>query len=365
MVVLSGGTGDGAGRRCLPPALVAAEVLLACVDGAIASVAVFQLLRMYFRNQQLGWTRQKIFHLMIGSSNIGYLIYFITTLVATCEGWLCWSGGCGFILMACPQILFLAAFLLLLSFWVDLCHQPNDEDEEDDGQGYNETLLEKSKVKPGSHQAVGRRRCCSLRTIHVGSRQKFVIMVIVLTFICVVAFTLLIWAGKGKNPIDASVMARVYLDIFSAVFLLLGGALACYGILLFLKMKKVRSEMVSTEMWKVAGLAVLSLLCFVSSSILALVTNIPLQVLSYWLPDQPNSIDSSVFIFLYYFIGSSVPSGFVLWVMREMPPRLIVERPIQSSVVTIIRDRPTASQNPQWRAAVTSSQNKALKASPI
>ncbi|KAM0932742.1 hypothetical protein DsansV1_C42g0239581 [Dioscorea sansibarensis] len=60
MVVLLGRTGDGAGRTCLPPALAAAEVLLACVDGAIASVAVFQLLRMHFWNQQLGWTRQKV-----------------------------------------------------------------------------------------------------------------------------------------------------------------------------------------------------------------------------------------------------------------------------------------------------------------
>ncbi|KAJ0985953.1 hypothetical protein J5N97_004309 [Dioscorea zingiberensis] len=235
MVALLGGMWSWLGRSCLPPALAAADVILACVDGAIASAAFFQLLRIHFRNQQLGWTRQKIFHLMIGSSNIGYLIYFITTLVATCEGWLCWSHGCGFILMACPQILFLAAFLLLLSFWVDLCHQPNDEDEEDDGQGYNETLLEKSKIKPGLHHADGQRRCCSFRTIHVGSRQKYVIMVIGLTFICVVAFTLLIWVGRGKNPIDSSVMARVYLDIFSAVVLLLGGALACYGILLFLK----------------------------------------------------------------------------------------------------------------------------------
>ena len=34
----------------------------------------------------------------------GYLIYFITTLVAACEGWLCWSHGCGFILMGMPPL---------------------------------------------------------------------------------------------------------------------------------------------------------------------------------------------------------------------------------------------------------------------
>ncbi|XP_072994577.1 tobamovirus multiplication protein 1 isoform X1 [Typha latifolia] len=350
-------------RSCLPPATVAADAVLAAVDGGIAVLAFLQLLRIHLRNQHLGWTRQKIFHFMIGSSNIGFFVYFVCTLLATCEGWLCWSHGCGFVLMACPQILFLAAFLLLLSFWVDLCHQTNDEDEEDDERSYNEALLDKSESKPGLSHINVRRRCCSFRTIHVGSRQKFVILVIMLTFVFMVAFAVLIWAGRGKNPIDSSLMARVYLDIFSVANLLLGGALACYGLLLFSKMRKVRSDMVSAEMWKVASLAAVSLICFTSSAVLALVTSVP--VFLHWYSVHSDSVSCSLFMFLYYFIGSSVPSGFVLWVMRDMPPQLATDRPVQSTVVTFVRDRTTATQNPQWRTAVASSQNKALKASPI
>lgn len=58
------------------------------------------------------------------------------------------------------------------------------------------------------------------------------------------------------------------------------------------------------------------------------------------------------------FSGSSVPSGFVLWVMREMPPRLVADShiPARPTVVNFISERTT--QNPQWRATVTSSQNK-------
>ncbi|XP_010918785.1 tobamovirus multiplication protein 1 isoform X1 [Elaeis guineensis] len=357
-----GGLGDG---KCLPPAIVATVTVLAVVDGGIAIVAFLQLLRIHLRNQQLGWTRQKIFHLMIGSSNLGYLAHFIFTLVATCGGWLCWSHGCGFILMACPEILFLAAFLLLLSFWVDLCHQSNDEEEEEDGTSSNEALLEKSRTKSSSLHTDGRRRCCSFQSMHVGSRQKFVILVIVLTFVFMIAFALLIWIGRAKDPIDSSLVASVYLDTFSVAILLLGCALARYGLLLFSKMSKIRSEMASTEMWKVASLAALTLICFTLSAVLALATSIPLQVLSYWHSAHLNSISSSVLIFLYYFIGSSVPSGFVLWVVRELPPQLAAHRSEESRVVTFIRESLVDTHNLQWRTAVTSSQSKALKASPI
>ncbi|KAG6494036.1 hypothetical protein ZIOFF_049054 [Zingiber officinale] len=457
-----------AAMRCLPKEVAAADAVLAAVDGAVAVVAFLQvgivpplklaicffvardlieeLFRIHLRNQQLGWTRQKIFHLMIGSSNIGYVAYFISALVATCKGWQCWSHGCGFVLMVGPQIIFFAAFLLLISFWVDLCHQASDDEEEDYERGYSEALLDKSMDKQGRPHVDGCRVFCFPRAIQVGSRQKFVILVIALTFISMIVFSILIWIGGGKNSIDSSIAARVYLYTFSAAMLLLGGALASYGdypfsivelvvlnvvevrilmvvsvavrrgdvedlfesdqgrwseggyarkkadsplvavetrevqqqqqqhdgdeslhvqwwTLLFSKMSKVRSEMASTEMWKVASLAAVSVLSFTSSAVLALSTTVPLEMLSHWPSQHSENLISSIFIFLYYFIGSSVPSGFVLLVMRDMPPPHVAyaHRPSQSTVVTFIRERDSASQNPQWRNTVTSSQNKPLR----
>ncbi|XP_042394883.1 tobamovirus multiplication protein 1-like isoform X1 [Zingiber officinale] len=356
-----------AAMRCLPKEVEVAGAVLSAVDGAVAVVAFVQLFRIHLRNQQLGWTRQKIFHLMIGSSNIGYLAYFISALIATCEGWRCWSHGCGFAFMACPQIIFIAAFLLLISFWVDLCHQASDDEEEDYEPGCTEALLDKSMNKQDQLHADGCRVFCFPRTIHVGNRQKFVILVIALIFISMIAFSILIWIGGGKNPIDSPLVARVYLYTSSVAMLLLGGAFACYGTLLFSKMSKVRSEMTSTEMWKVASLAAVTVLCFTSSAVLAVTTTVPLEMLSNWHPRDSENLLSSVFVFLYYFIGSTVPSGFVLWVMREMPPSHVnyTHRTPQSTVVTFIRERDSAAQNPQWRDAVTSLQNKGLKSSPI
>ncbi|XP_028059951.1 uncharacterized protein LOC114263589 isoform X2 [Camellia sinensis] len=90
-----------------------------------------------------------------------------------------------------------------------------------------------------------------------------------------IASTILIWIGMGRNPVDSKVVARVYVDFSAVVTLLLGGALACYGLVLFLKMRKVRSERASSEMRKVAGLAIVSVLCFTSSALVALFTDIP------------------------------------------------------------------------------------------
>ncbi|KAH9797708.1 DUF1084 domain-containing protein [Citrus sinensis] len=326
---------------CFPGLLVGVNVGLAFVDGIIASLAFAQfldwvcfgltgfeirwkLIRIHLRNSQLGWTRQKVFHLLIGSSNVGYLLYFVLTLVAACNGWLCWSYSCGFIAMAFPRLLLFAAFLLLLSFWVDLCHQPDDEEEEDEEHGFLEALLKRSLSKPGSPNTDTRRICVPFHSIHVGSRQKIVILATVLVFILMMTFAVVIWIGMGENPIDSSMVARVYVSLFSIAILLLGGALAGYGLILCLKMRTVRSERAPSEMWKIAGLAVVSVLCFTPSA----------------------------------FIGSSVPSAFVLWEMRDLPPFVVANRQDESRTITFIRDSSAAVNHRQRWTTATSAQNQ-------
>ncbi|KAI7999874.1 Tobamovirus multiplication protein 1 [Camellia lanceoleosa] len=346
---------------CYPKTFVGVNAALACIDASIAVLAFYQLMRIHARNSHLGWTRQKVFHLIIGSSNVGYFFYFVLTLVAACKGWLCWSHSCGFIVMAFPKILFLAAFLLLLSFWVDLCHQTNDEDDEDEECSPREALLERTSNKPHSN-ADSHRRCCPFRIVHVGSRQKIVILVTALIFVLMIASTILIWIGMGRNPIDSEVVARVYVDFSAVVTLLLGGALACYGLVLFLKMRKVRSERASSEMRKVAGLAIVSVLCFTSSAFVALFTDIPM--LYDWNHEHVDGVYTSLLLILYYFIGSSIPSAFVLWVMRELPPSIAVNIVEESRTIAFIHDS-SVSIHPQTWAAAASSQNQVSRASPI
>ncbi|GAB4828636.1 hypothetical protein Ancab_018301 [Ancistrocladus abbreviatus] len=356
---MSGFKGSGA---CFPRFLIADYVALAFIDGALAVLAFWQLIRIHSRNTQLGLTRQKVFHLMIGFSNLGDCFYFVLTLIATCAGWPCWASSCGFIFMACPKILFIAAFLLILSFWVDLCHQADDEDDEEEYSS-REVLLEKTANKSTSSNTCVHQECFPLPPVHVGNRQKIVILVTVLVFMLMLVFAVLIWIGMGKNPIDSATVARVYVDLFAVAIFLLGVALACYGLLIYLKMSRVRSERASSEMWKVTGLAVVSLGCFTTSALVALLTDIPL--LYRWHRQHVSGVTATLLVILYYFIGSSVPSAFVLWVMRELPPTVAVHKPDESRIVTFITDRSPGSHNSQHWTAIASSQNQISRVSPI
>ncbi|XP_028966091.2 tobamovirus multiplication protein 1-like isoform X2 [Malus domestica] len=324
---------------CFPRVLVGVNVGLALVDGIIAFLAFYQLIRIHLRNSQLGWTRQKVFHLLIGSSNLGCLIYFVLTLFAACKGWQCWSNSCGFSLMALPEILFFAAFLLLLSFWVDLCHQADDEDEEDEGS-FREALLEKTFSKPNSLDRDSYRNCFPLRFVHIGSRQRIVIMVTVLVFVIMIASAVIIWIGMGKKSIDSALVARVYVDLFAIAILVLGGALACYGLLLCLRMRNVRSERASSEMWK---------------------------MLYDWHQLHMNDVYTSLLLILYYFVGSSIPSALVLWVVRELPPSIAANIREEPSTITFVSGGSTTLQHPQsWTAAMSlRNQVQISRASPI
>lgn len=348
--------------HCFPRPILAVNLALALLHALVAFLASFQLLRIHTRNSQLGWTRQKVFHVLIGSSNLGYVIYLTLTLIAACKGWTCWSHSCGFIFMAFPKILFFAAFLLLLSFWVDLCHQP-DDDEDYEGSFSEEPLLEKASNELNLASIDSHRKCFPLRFSRVGNRQKIVILVTLLVFIIAMAFAIIIWIGLGKNPIDSEVAARVYLYLSATGMLLLGGALACYGILLCLKMSKVRAEKPSSEMWKVAGLTIVSVICFTSSSCVELLTDIPMQY--DWHQRRLNDVSTSLLLILYYFVGSSIPSAVVLWVMRELPSAEAAGIPEESSTIAFVADSSIAIHHPQRWTTATSMQNQTSRASPI
>ncbi|XP_017406021.1 tobamovirus multiplication protein 1 isoform X1 [Vigna angularis] len=341
--------------HCFPRLVLVVNLVLALLHALVASLAFFQLTRIHLRNAQLGLTRQKVFHLLIGSSNLGYVIYLALTLVAACKGWTFWSHSCGFMFMAFPKVLFFAAFLLLLSFWVDLCHQADDDDDYE-GSFCENPLLEKTSNESNIASIDSHRKCFPLRLSRVGNRQKIVILVTLLVFITMMAFALIIWIGLGNNPIDSEVAAQVYLDLSAIGMILLGGALACYGILLCLKMSKVRAEKPSSEMWKVAGLTIVSVLCFTSSSCVELLTDIPMQY--NWHQQRLNDAYTSLILVLYYFVGSSIPSAVILWVMRELPPAEAAVVPEESRTITFVADSSIAIHHPQRWTTATSVQNQ-------
>ncbi|KAK8287959.1 hypothetical protein V6Z12_D07G093100 [Gossypium hirsutum] len=269
---------------------------------------------------------------MIGSSNCGYFIYFLCMVVATCKRWLCWSNVCGFVLMALPKILFLAAFLLLLSFWADLCHQANDEEDGDEENSSRKPLLETSKTK-----------------------------VIVLNVLLIIAFAAIIRIEQ-KNPSNSLVFARVYIDFLATLVLLMGVAFGCYGFLLFSKLRRVRSEKASSEMRKVVGLAVVSVLCFTSSSLIALFTDVLL--FHHWNPEKINGVKAPILLILHHVLGSSVPFAFGLWFMRELPAPSTSNRQVQPRAITFISYGSAGRHHHQYCPTATSSEKQVSRTSP-
>ncbi|KAG4137677.1 hypothetical protein ERO13_D07G086500v2 [Gossypium hirsutum] len=320
--------------KCYPFNLLFVNIALICLDVVLAFIAFFQLCRIHLRNQRVGWTRQKVLHLMIGSSNCGksYFIYFLCMVVATCKRWLCWSNVCGFVLMALPKILFLAAFLLLLSFWADLCHQANDEEDGDEENSSRKPLLETSKTK-----------------------------VIVLNVLLIIAFAAIIRIEQ-KNPSNSLVFARVYIDFLATLVLLMGVAFGCYGFLLFSKLRRVRSEKASSEMRKVVGLAVVSVLCFTSSSLIALFTDVLL--FHHWNPEKINGVKAPILLILHHVLGSSVPFAFGLWFMRELPAPSTSNRQVQPRAITFISYGSAGRHHHQYCPTATSSEKQVSRTSP-
>ncbi|CAI0475101.1 unnamed protein product [Linum tenue] len=324
---------------CFHPGVLAVNVGLASLDGILAFLAFYQ-----------------VFHVLVGSSNLGYFLYFAASPIAYHNKWLCWSYSCGFILMAFSKILFFGAFLLLLSFWVDLCHQADDEDYEEEDFNFHEPLLEMPPEHSGSTHGESQRACLPFRSIRVGSRQRVVILVIILAFVSTITCAALFWIDMSNGFSHSSLLAMIYEDISDVVMLLLGGALACYGLVLYLKMRRVRSERAASDIWKVAGLAVVAVICFTTSALVAFLANIPVRY--NWQQLDGNDLLTSVLLILYYFIGSSVPSAFLLWIMRELPPPLMSSVPEESTTITFVSDSTGVMHNPQRWTTSASLQNQ-------
>ncbi|KAF1868374.1 hypothetical protein Lal_00008181, partial [Lupinus albus] len=323
--------------HCFSRTLFAVNVGVALFHGVIAFLSFFQLLRIHMRNVQLHWTRQKV---------ISFIRYCHLLLLAV-------DGRFGPTLVVLslwlsPKYFFLQHFFFFYPSGLTYAIS----------QMMTMTMKEVFVRKTSNELANidNHRKCFPVRFSRVGNRQKIVILVAMLSFITMMAFAVIIWIGLGQNPIDSEVAVEVYLDLSAIVMLLLGGGLACYGTLLYLKMSKVRAEKPSSEMWKVAGLTIVSVLCFTSSSCVELLTDIPM--LHDWHQYRLNDVYTSFLLILYYFVGSSIPSALVLWVMRELPPAESDSMQEESSTIAFVADSSVAIHHPQRWITATSMQNQ-------
>ncbi|KAG4987707.1 hypothetical protein JHK82_030068 [Glycine max] len=115
-------------------------------------------------------------------------------------------------------------------------------------------------------------------------------------------------------------------------------------------MATITQSTFSSNFSNVAGLIIVSVLCFTSSSCVELLTDIPYN----WHLRRLNDVYSSLLLVLYYFVGSSIPSPLVLWVMRELPPKEAASISEESSTIAFVVDSSIAIHHPQrWTTATS------------
>ncbi|XP_075487242.1 uncharacterized protein LOC142526621 [Primulina tabacum] len=119
-----------------------------------------------------------------------------------------------------------------------------------------------------------------------------------------VASSLLIWIGMGKNPIDSVVVAQAC--VCRSHFHISSFTGNCLGML-----------------WLLAGLAIVCVVSFTSSASVALATNIPHSMycswLYHWHGKQMDGLYTALVQVLYYFIGKGfnffVPKVMTNWIL--------------------------------------------------
>ncbi|KAH1116949.1 hypothetical protein GYH30_046359 [Glycine max] len=94
-----------------------------------------------------------------------------------------------------------------------------------------------------------------------------------------------------------------------------------------------------------AGLTIVFVLCFTSSSCVELLTDIPMQY--NWHLRRLNDVYSSLLLILYYFVGSPIPLASVLWVMIGLPPEEADSIFEESSTMAFVADSSIAIHYPQ------------------
>ena len=263
---LVGAAADGGDAR--------AYAAVACAYGAVAAVALVQLLRIQARVPEYGWTTQKVFHLLNFVQN-GMRAAVFALFHAVDGG----KGGVGGVrvlsdvLVDAPMLLFFTTYTLLVLFWAEIFHQARS--------------LPTERLKP-----------------------------------CFVLANALVYLGEGGMWVAQGVhysggvarAARLYL---AAVSLLAAAGFVVYGGQLFCMLRRfpVESKGRSKKMLEVGSVTAICTLCFAGRAAAVLASEFAGGGAALDAYDRPFANA------LYYGLTELVPSVLVLFILRKLPPK--------------------------------------------
>jgi len=280
------------------------DVIVYVLAGLYALVVIIptvQLLRIFLRIPDLGWTTQKLFLVLTLLSCLVRCVFFVIVP---------WQHGNFFmvnfvndpaftILDTLPSALFFSTYTLLILFWAEIIHHAR-----------NQSLSFPEKLRP-------------------------VFMAInMIVYMVLIAFWLLLFF----MPRQIFLLDLVLNLFISAIFTLASIGFVIYGGRLYFMLKQfpIESRGRSSKLQEVGWVTIICTTCFL----------VRVALLIYGSLSQ--NIDArDVYIVAYYVVVEVVPSLLVLYILRKLPPRKKIEVP--SSTVPFLRSSSSSSYSAENR----------------
>ncbi|KAG0548796.1 hypothetical protein BDA96_01G198200 [Sorghum bicolor] len=243
---------------------------LSAAYALVSAVALIQLIRIQLRVPEIGWTTQKVFHLMnfivngVRSIIFGFhaYVFLLQRKVYT------------LVLLDLPGLLFFSTYTLLVLFWAEIYHQ--------------------AKHLPTD----------KLRTIYIA----------VNSVIYVIQVCIWVYLGINDNPL-VELVSKVFISAVSFIALL---GFLIYGGRLFVMLRHFPIESKGRRK-KLIEVGTVTAICFTCFLIRCIVV-----AFSSFDPDLSLEVlDHPVLDFFYYMLTEILPSALVLFVLRKLPPKRV------------------------------------------
>ncbi|KAK4739757.1 hypothetical protein R3W88_003454 [Solanum pinnatisectum] len=244
----------------------------------VSIIALVQLIRIQLRLSGIGWTTQKVFHLM------NFVVFGLRAILFGCYSSVfnLRSKALEMMLLDLPGLLFFSTYTLLVLFWAEIFHQARN--------------LPIDKLRP-AYYAVN--------------------AVVYFIQIC-------IWIFISVGPASAGVeTAKLFFAVISFTAAL---GFVMYGGRLFAMLRRfpIESRGRQKKLHEVGFVTGICCICFMIRCVMVAISAFNGKA-------DVDVINHPVLILFYYMVVEILPSILVLFILRKLPPKRVSEQyhPIQ------------------------------------
>ncbi|TKV92800.1 hypothetical protein SEVIR_9G184400v4 [Setaria viridis] len=243
---------------------------LSAAYALVSAVALIQLVRIQLRVPEIGWTTQKVFHLM------NFIVNGVRAIVFGFHAhvFLLQPKVYTLVLLYLPGLLFFSTYTLLVLFWAEIYHQ--------------------AKHLPTD----------KLRTIYIA----------VNSIIYVIQVCIWVYLGINDNPL-MELVSKIFISAVSFIALL---GFLIYGGRLFAMLRHfpIESKGRRKKLYEVGTVTGICFTCFLIRCIVVSFSSFNPEL-------SLEVLDHPVLDFFYYMLTEILPSALVLFILRKLPPKRV------------------------------------------